>query len=62
MKRKNYIKPSFKFVQIEWNDLCAGSKCTTIDINVVGLKERKEKTYTFKRGETHDKNMWETSF
>lgn len=60
MKKKVYSKPSFKFVKIEWNDLCAGSNCTKIDINVVGLKNKQEKTFVFGREDT--KNMWESNF
>ena len=61
MKKGVYSKPMFKFVAIELNDLCAGSNnCTTIDINVMGLQKQKNKTYSFKRGDT--KNMWESKF
>lgn len=62
MKKKVYTKPSFQFVKIEWNDLCAGSNanCTTIDLRVIGINKQKDKTFTFGRGATKD--MWETNF
>lgn len=60
MKRKIYIKPAFKIVELEWNDLCAASVCTTVDIKLINSKKEKNKEYIYKRGETRD--MWETSF
>lgn len=60
MKRKTYIKPAFTIVKLEWNNLCAGSICTTIDINLVNYKTQKNKAYIYKRKETKD--MWETDF
>ena len=60
MKRKIYIKPAFKIVKIDWNDLCVGSVCTIVDINVVNYKKQMNKEYIYKRNDTKD--MWETKF
>lgn len=61
MEHNLYTKPYFRFVNIEMNDLCAGSNnCSTIDLKVINLQQKKNKTYTFGRGKTE--GMWENNF
>ena len=59
--KKKYVKPTIQTVDIIMHDLCVGSNnCTTIDLNVLPIKEKKSKTYLFHRGETKD--MWNSEF
>lgn len=62
MKKRKYVKPNFELIDIEVNDLCAASVCTTIDMSSVKLKKMDEqrKTYTLSTGDS--KNMWDTKF
>ena len=61
MEHNVYKKPCFRVLEIEMNDLCAGSNnCTKIDLKVINLQQKRNKTYTFGRGKTE--NMWENNF
>ena len=63
MKEKTkYCKPSMTYVQITLNDLCAGSVCTSIDLNSVKIQQmnKKSKTKVLKDGDS--KNMWDSKF
>ena len=58
--KKKYEKPMFTEVKIETVDLCAGSRCETVDINFLSLKRKQEKNLLFEKGETD--NLWNKKF
>ena len=60
--RRKYTKPTFRFVEIQTNELCIGSQQkTAIPVQIKKMnKERVKYKHSFKSGETCD--MWETDF
>lgn len=59
MEKKEYIKPSFKEIEIKLNDFCVGSVCTKVDI-FIPEGNKLEKTKVFTEGNTD--NMWDHEF
>ena len=57
---KIYTKPTFQEIDIFMCDLCAGSNCTTVDMKIIPMKKKKNKTFVFKKGETE--GMWDSKF
>lgn len=65
MEKRIYEKPSFKAVNVEIGNLCAGSHTTSGAINVSIIKEMKDyrkSHYKFKKNQTIEDNMWNPNF
>ena len=64
MKKKTYNKPSFKVIDIELNELCVGSVCKEVTINI-RRGNKLEQTHVFTDGNLindSDNSMWDHDF
>lgn len=62
MKKTTYTNPKMKFIDIVINNLCAGSTCTTINLDAIKIKEMDTRRKTFSLKDGNSENMWDTKF
>lgn len=59
MEKKKYLKPQFHTVKINPSEMCAGSVCTTVDINIIE-GTRKDVTHVIPENGTG--GSWDENF
>ena len=60
MHKGKYEKPSFNEVNIEMNDLCAGSQNVKIPLVIKQIETKKTYSRRFEKGDTN--GMWDPNF
>ena len=59
MKHK-YTKPALKFVHIELNDLCVGSRPAVMSVRLKEITQKEKFKRSYMENETN--GMWESNF
>lgn len=60
MKKKKYSKPELRTLKINPSEMCAGSLCTTIDVNIKNIGGRSDITRVIPEG--HEGGSWDDEF
>lgn len=60
MEKKQYSRPEIYTVKINPSEMCAGSMCSTIDINVKNIGGRTDITRVIPEG--HEGGSWDETF